>query len=323
MPDARTFPLLALALASLPVAANAYDDAALTRLFPPESQVSGWRVTMPLRLFPGARVFDYMDGAGEVPRSYSLRGLGSTIYSKGAIKLEVAIFEMESPTAAFGYFSIRSFLDRSPTARDVPIPTARTGRLDPAIGVLTFWKGSYTVVIQPQDGKPDPATLRQFGSWIATHIHGVGEPPALLKRLPSLGLIPGTRRYLVGRTAFDSGLEFSPNDVFGAGRGALAVAEEVETAGGSESLAVVQYPAPGAAKAAMEGYRQLLIKRHAKFSPQAKSGMFFAYAQHEKGTAAAVDGSRVLLVLFAQNSKGQDAAMRSVRSALASLVQQR
>jgi hypothetical protein len=51
--------------------------------------------------------------------------------------------------------------------------------------------------------------------------------------------------------------------------------------------------------------------------------MFFAYAQHEKGTAAAVDGSRVLLVLFAQNSKGQDAAMRSVRSALASLVQQR
>src|SRR4051794_33961740 len=99
-------------------------SSVLTALFPKSDEVKGWQQQAAPKLFPGPQVFDYMDGAGEIPRSYGLNQLGSALYRKGAVTLEAAIFNLKSPEGAFGYASIRGFLDRSPTGAD------RTVQLD-------------------------------------------------------------------------------------------------------------------------------------------------------------------------------------------------
>lgn len=296
--------------------ASARDEASLRTLFPKSNEIPGWQIQTPMRYFRDTQVFDYMDGAGEIPRSYGLKELGSTVYRKGALTLEVAIFDMGNPTSAFGFYSERSYLDRGAATRDCMIPLASPGRLDPKLGILTFWKGHDTILIQPQDGKPDEKTLLAFARRLSTRIKATGNPPTLLRALPQQGQVPGTRRYLRGHTAFDTALDFSASDIFGAGRGAQAVVAEFKLPGAVGSLAVLQYADPGAAASAFRAYRQSLTARKALFAPGATATRFTAFSSKEKGTGALLEGNRLSMVLFAQGPKATAKDLSAVAAGL-------
>ena len=293
-------------------------------LFPKANEVPGWQLQAPPRLYRGTQVFDYMDGAGEIPRSYGLQELGSALYRKGRVTLEAAVFDMGAPSGAFGYFSERSFLDRSPTGKDRTVRLDHPARLNPGIGILTFWKGRYTVILQPQDGKPDEASLLQFARRISARIKERGAPPALLRYLPRQERVPGTLRYLRGKAAFDTALVFSPKDAFGAAKGARAAAVESKLPGGAGTLALVQYPTTKAASEAFRAFSDLLEAHKAVFAPGSAAITFTAYSPKEKGTGAFLDRSRLAVVLFAegptspaQRNAQVAAGLRMLRSSLA------
>jgi hypothetical protein len=267
---------------------------------PQSGQIPGWISTAAPRIFRGAQVFDYMDGAGEIPRSFGLVALASERYRKGAVTLEAAIFEMPSAQDAFGYFSARSFLERNPSGADRTIALDHPARVNSALGVLTFWKDRYAVILQPEAGVPDEKTLLQFARAVEKSIEAKGDPPAMLQLLPLSHAAQGTARFVRGKPAFDSVLIFSPTDVFGAGKGATAVAEEVETPAVKEMLAVIRYPSPAAASAALAAYRQYLTSRKALFAHRAPAGGFIAAARTEKGTGACRAGSLLCLVAYAK-----------------------
>jgi hypothetical protein len=285
-------------------AVHAQEGLALLPFFPKSDEVTGWRLQGQPKLFPGPRVFDYMDGAGEIPRSYGLSQLGSVLYRKGTVTLEAAIFDMKSPAGAYGYASIRGFLDRSPTGKDRTVLLDHPARLNPRIGILTFWKGHYTVILQPQEGKPDDAALVAFAKLLSRRLPGGGGPPSLLRFLPTAGAQPGTARYVRGHAAFDASLVFSAQDALGAANGAEAVAEEAQLPGAVATLAVVKYSDATAARAAFEGFRGLLKEHNADFSPGATATRYTAFSPKEKGAGALLDGNRLALVLFAGGPKG-------------------
>src|SRR5579871_4660572 len=159
IPFLRTALILGLAV-GLGRAAFGQND--LRTLFPPSNAVPGWTLKEGLRLFSGDQLFDYMDGAAEIPKSYDFRQLASAKYQPGTTDFEVAIFDMGRPEDAFGYYSARSFLEHSPKSKDRSIPLDHPARLYTAVGVLTLWKGRYTVILQPDIGTPGEATLLQF-----------------------------------------------------------------------------------------------------------------------------------------------------------------
>ncbi len=284
-------------------------------LLPASNEIRGWARIEPPKTFAGNRLFDYMDGAGEIPMSYGFQQLASARYRQGTTSLEVAVFDMGSPEDAFGYYSARSFLEHNPGAADQIVLLDHPAHIYTAVGVLTFWKDRYTIIVQPESGKAPEATLLQFAKSISRRVTSKGAPPELLKRLPSAHREPNSERYVKGKAAFDSLLVFSPRDVFGASAGAKAVAAEYLMGKGVSTLFVVRYR-DGKSRQALAAYRQFLISRKAEIAPARIPNGFAALAKHEKGTAAAVEGDYLLGVVGAADTTMAQTGLRVLLASL-------
>ncbi|HLK60846.1 MAG TPA: DUF6599 family protein [Chthonomonadaceae bacterium] len=314
-PIARLLPLLALLLflmAGQP--ANAQGD--LGALFPASNAVAGWTLKEAPKFFSDNQLFDYMDGAAEIPKSYAFRQLGSAKYQNGVNVLEVAIFDMGTSADAFGYYSARCFLEHNPRVKETIIALDHPANLYVAVGVLTLWKDHYTILIQPDIGKPDEKTLTQFARIVSAKIREKGSPPEMLRRLPSANRVPNSERYVRGKAGFDALLAFIPTDVFGASKKPETVAAEYNLPGRVATLFLIHYPTASAAGDAFNAYKQYLTTKQAVFAASGVPNSFTALAKKERGTAAATSGSYLGVVLGANDAKTAATALRSLLTAL-------
>ncbi len=291
--------------------------ADLAKLFPKTNEVPGWTLKVPPKRFAEDQLFEYMDGAAEIPKSYTFRALASTKYQKGDTVLEVAIFDMGTATDAYGYYSARVFLERSPRSKERLIALDHPAHLYAAAGVLTFWKDRYTIILQPDSGKPDDASLLRFARAVSAKIAAKGEPPALLRRLPATNMIANSARFVRGKAAFDSLLLFLTKDTFGIAKRGEAVAAEYNLSGGPCTLILIHYPDASAAKAGYDAYRQLLTTQKAFFAGGAgPPGAFVATAPKEKGTGAVAAGSTLCVVTGAKETRAVEIGLRQLLTAL-------
>jgi hypothetical protein len=291
-------------------------QAALRALFPATNQVAGWALKQEPKFYTSMQVFDYMDGAGEIPRSYDLRGLASARYTRGNVTLEVVAFDMGRSENAFGYYSARAFLERSPSAKERVIALDNPANLYAAVGILTLWKGRYTVIVQPDVGKPDEQTLVAFGRFVSGRIHEASRRPALLARLkphgPGVGAAGASVRYLRGKAAFDTQLLFTPKDAFGGGMGAEAVAAEFPVMGAPTTLCIIRYPDASGATAALGRFQQFLAARKAVVSPTHLPNAVVATLPRFKGVGAMVVGNTLEVVVSAKDAGATEAGLRSL-----------
>lgn len=286
-------------------------------LFPKSNEVAGWTVKQEPKFFADSQLFDYMDGAAEIPKSYTFRTLGSAKYQKGNTVLEIAIFDMGSANAAYGYYSARVFLEHNPRSKERMVALDHPAHLYANVGVLTFWKDRYTVIIQPDDGKPDEAALLQLARAVSAKITAKGKPPELLRLLPAANRVANSERFVQGKAAFDSLLMFFATDVFGVANGPQAVGAEYNLAGGVATLFVIHYPNAEAANTAYSAYRQALTTRKAVFAPAGRpKGIFAAMDTKEKGTGAAVSGDDLCVVSRAKDIKAVDAGLQQLLAAV-------
>lgn len=218
---------------------SASQERPLAACFPPSGQVAGWVQTEGPTFFVGDEIFQYMDGAGEIPRSYGFRQLGQAKYAQGEAALEVVLFEMEDPAAAYGYFSVR---DRDPAERWVPLqPPAR---LLPGFELIA-WKGRYTLIVRLAQGSVADEVLIQWGQAMLQNLPGEGQLPELLLYLPLRDRTLHSEKYVRGKAAFDAEVKFIPEDVFGLRKGSVEVAAAAYQARGSSyRLALLRFPEP-------------------------------------------------------------------------------
>jgi len=246
----------------------------LASLFPPSEVVPGWLRPEGPRLFIGDQIFQYMNGAGEIPRSYGFRQLATARYLRDQAALEVVLFEMEDPAAAYGYYSVR---DRWPgehfVTLDFPIADcglriaepenqsairnpqsaiANPARLLPGF-VLVAWKGHYTLVVRVDKGSVRDDVLIQMARSVLENIPESGPPPELLHYLPRKDSVPGSAKYVRGKAAFDAEVKFIPEDVFGLKNGPAEIVVAVYQSGGEPyRLVLLRYPN---AQEADQGFR--------------------------------------------------------------------
>jgi hypothetical protein len=312
--------LLLLLFALIPSFVGAQDDvSALRALFPKTNEIAGWTLMQEPKLYVSGQVFDYMDGAGEIPRSYDLRQLMSARYTQGKVTLELVAFDMGRSENAFGYCSARAFLERSPTAKERVIAIDNPAHLYTAVGILTLWKGRYTVIVQPDLGKPDERTLVDFGRFVSHRIKDRGNLPPLIRQLRPRGAGVGTAgeslRYLRGKAAFDTLLLFTPQDAFGATKGAEAVAAEFSVMGAPATLCVVRYPDAGAAAAAYSNFHNYLPKmRGATMAVDQTPKLFIGITARFKAVGMLAAGRFLVVVVGAKDARTAEAGLRSLRA---------
>lgn len=220
---------VAVLLVVLPTASPAAEAGAVKALadcFPASNDLPGWVRLEEPAVYEGKAMYDYMDGAAEIPMSYGCRGLASATYSKAGANIEVTIFDMPDALAAFGYFSIR---DRSPKDKWLDVLFGEVQRRTYHVagnalvtldllcpdrlcrtaggGVLAGWKGKRTFVVTAKRAEVSGKTVETFGTHVWKRI--VSRPD---ERVPDMSLptvfAHESFRYVRGRPAFDAAVAF-------------------------------------------------------------------------------------------------------------------
>jgi hypothetical protein len=160
------------------------DVQKLAALIPP---TLGPYVSEADQTFDAESIFDYIDGAGEVYRSYNMRFLVARRFHKdGKPDIVVDLFDMGSPEDAFGVFT-----------HDLDGEDAGVGQgSNYKAGLLSFWKDRYFGSVYAEEETVEAKGLvLELGRRIAAAIPNRGEKPVLLRFLPPEGLDTGRVRF--------------------------------------------------------------------------------------------------------------------------------
>jgi hypothetical protein len=150
------------------------------------ASTGAWRAVED-RSFGPETIFDYIDGSGEVYRSYNFRRLFARRYEAGGqAAIIVDFFDMGSAADAYGVFTH----DRE--GEDAGLGQDGTYKG----GLLSYWQGPYFISVYAESESPATrAAVFDLGRRIAAAIKITGERPAILGSLPVTGLEASSVRF--------------------------------------------------------------------------------------------------------------------------------
>lgn len=235
------------------------------------------------QVFDAETVFDYIDGAGEVYRSYNMRRLVARRFHKdGKPDIVVDAFDMGSAEDAFGVFT--HDLDGD----DASIGQGSTYKA----GLLSFWKDRYFVSVYAEEETPETkALVFELGRRIAAAVPGTGERPALLALLPPDGLEAGRVRFFHSHAVLNYHFFVAEADVLLLGPETDAVLAPY----GPGRLLVAAYGAPGAAARARDSFA-------AAYLPEAAASGALR-TENGRWTAVRSEGDLVAVVFDAASER--------------------
>ncbi|MGQ9525135.1 MAG: DUF6599 family protein [Armatimonadota bacterium] len=213
---------------------------------------AGWRQAQPVRTISGDEIYDYMDGAGEIPKACGYRSLKVFTYTGPAgTQVTVEMYDMGSSANAFGLYSMK----RGPDSRTIRLDhRAAFGHSD-----LVLWKDRHTFIIFSEGQKrASEATLIAFARAFSMQVPGRGQLPDLLRYLPRNGYVENSVKFFHGKPALDT-IKFLPKDVFGLR--AFPEAAVAQYARPRGTAMVIRYPSVDAASDAETRCRRMLEAR--------------------------------------------------------------
>jgi hypothetical protein len=232
-------------------------------------------------------IFQYIDGAGEVYRSYNMKLLVSRRFHKdGRPDIVVDLFDMGTSEDAFGVFT-----------HDLDGENAGLGQgSNYKAGLLSFWKDRYFVSVsadeETQDTKP---AILDLGRRIAAAIPKNGPGPKLLSCLPPDGLEAGRTAFFHNYSVLNYHFFVADKDILLLEQTASAVLAPYETAAGTSYLLVVAYPDEAKAVRAFASFGK-------NYMPDAKKPGLVR-TEDKKWTASARDGAVVIVVFNADSDE--------------------
>lgn len=185
------------------------------------------------QVFEAASIFDYIDGAGEVYRSYNMKLLVARRFHKdGKPDLVVDAFDMGSSADAFGVFT-----------HDLDGQDAGIGQgSNYKAGLLSFWKDRYFLSVYAEEETPETkALVLDLGRAIAAAIPGVGKRPDLLDLLPAAGLEARDVRYFHGSSILNYHHFVADTDILQLNGSDGAVLAPYGTKDGRSDLLIILY----------------------------------------------------------------------------------
>jgi hypothetical protein len=240
--------------------------AAMLKLFPGAGDVTDWKAQDAPKFFgPVGIQADAVEPlemdagtSAAVIRSYDYTKSATRNYVRGAAgeKVTVRLYEMKSPSEAYGLFSVRSSGNQFPLVG----LAARMSNTN-----LGFVKGTFFVSVDYSGTMDSTPVLMEFGRWIADHITAPGFRPSLLESFPAQS-VQGERYYL---HKFDTlaSLPFVPKGDpvqmarvldLGPDTDVAVMGYSTDTPGVLNYLFVIKYPTEAEAQAAYTNYEAYL-----------------------------------------------------------------
>lgn len=151
----------------------------LSELLPLE--VNGWEAKEKDKVYDPETIFDYIDGAGEVYRSYNFKELRVRRYSKENQPDIIAdLFDMGSSRDAFGVFT------HDLEGEDSGVGQGSTYKG----GLLSFWKDRYFVSLySEEETEESKEALIALGKYVDASIKNEGKLPEIVTLMPSENLV--------------------------------------------------------------------------------------------------------------------------------------
>ena len=252
------------------------------------------------QVFDAETIFGYIDGAGEVYRSYNMRLLVARRFHKdGRPDIVVDAFDMGAPGDAYGVFT------HDLEGEDAAIGQGSVYKA----GLLSFWKDRYFLSVYAEEETPETrAAVLELGRLIAGAIPGRGSWPGLLGLLPDDGLERGTIRYFHTHPILNYHLFVADENILLLGRETDAVLAEYGSRGARSHLLIVSYEDAGAAARAEASFSRA-------YMPDA-AGKGTVRTENGKWTAARTYGRHVAVVFDAASAEEASGRLETVERRL-------
>jgi hypothetical protein len=254
------------------------------------------------QVFDADSIFSYIDGAGEVYRSYNMKRLVARRFHKdGKPDLVVDAFDMGGSADAFGVFS-----------HDLEGADAGVGQgSNYKAGLLSFWQDRYFLSVYAEEETPETkALVLDLGRAIAAAIPGQGKMPELVTFLPADGLDRRSVRYFHSYSVLNYHYFVADADILKLAGTAEAVLADYAAVGrgARERLLLVAYPDAAAAAEAGGSFARAYL-------PDAK-GRAAVRTENGTWTAYAVLGRHVAVVFDAPGDGEAASRLRAVEACL-------
>jgi len=203
------------------------------------------------QVYDAETIFGYIDGAGEVYRSYNMKLLVSRSFHKdGKPGLVADIFDMGTSADAFGVFT-----------HDLDGEDAGIGQgSNYKAGLLSFWKDRYFgSVYAEEETEETKAAVLELGREIASAIPGEGPKPVLLAFLPAEGLETGRVCFFHNYSVLNYHFFVADKDILLLDQSADVVLAPYVRGEGKSYLLLVRYPDEAGAARALESFLRVYM----------------------------------------------------------------
>ena len=199
--------------------------------------------------YDGETIFDYINGAGEVYRSYAFSHVDVERYQRSESEgVTVEVFDMGNSRDAFGVFSYA----REAEEEGIGAGFERKG------SILCFWQDKFYVCVAAEHRQEDPGTvLEEVARGIAGHLPSGGERPPLVEALPPEGLVPFSDRYFHLHQTLNYNYYLLRENVLNLSPETDAVLARY--APGSTYLVMIRYQTESQASAALASFREAVV----------------------------------------------------------------
>jgi hypothetical protein len=261
------------------------------------NRINGWTVEAEDRFFDPVTIFDYINGAGEIYRSYNMKNCLSrrfTATNGPAIILD--IFDMGSSEEAFGVFTHAQEGEPLDVGQDA---LSRSG-------VLSFWKDRFFVSIYSEEETIEAdIAVKDLGTTVASHIMSVGERPKILLRLPGEGRKPKSIRYFHDNDLLNYHFYVFDENVLNLGQETKAALAEYQAGEEGAWLLLVSYPNHEKAEKAIAN-----VRRHYLKDPDAKE---MVKLENGKWSTASLRGNLLVFILEADGRGFAESLLQKVK----------
>ena len=245
----RSLVLAAVLALAAPLAFAAED---IKTVFPRPQEVAGWSVTFDVQTYPGDKIYDFIDGAGEIYMQYNFEIAASAEYGTADnAAMAVEVYRMQTPEDAYGVFTY----NRPANAQSLDVAQ----RAYTAGGIGAVWKGNYYAVARVVEDKPGAAdAVKDFLKIISGRIPAEGTLRDIFRAMEVEGFKEGTVRFTRTWLPLKNLHFISDDNVLNLGKDTQLAFADFSLKGRDFKTFVAVYPTQEAAEAAAAKYATFL-----------------------------------------------------------------
>lgn len=285
-----------------PQGANGVENVKVKQELSLPSEAGGWKWDGKEKIYNPRTIFDYIDGAGELYRSFNFQSLIVRRFVRlGQPSIFAELYDMGSSEDAYGVFSF----ERQDEDAGVGQGSEYGG------GLLRFWKGKYFVSVYPEEELAEAkSTVLHLGQAIASSIKSSGPAPQLLTYLPGaqVGLREKSIRYFHNHVCLNQRFFVANENIFHLGKKTEGVIAQYLRGQSKSHLLMIRYPTAKQAEVAFESFRK-------NYMPEAK-GKGVLRTEDRKWTAAKMQRKLVIVVFAAPSEADAGELMKAAEEKL-------